>query len=818
MQSFEQEHIDKLRAYLPECMVLLKRNGAFPLADPCRIAAFGAGVRDTVKGGTGSGEVNSRYFVSVEQGLEDAGFTITNKDWSDRYAAFLAQAKADFRAEIKRKAKAQKINPIAASMGAVLKQLDYQIELDLSADAAIYVVSRLSGEGSDRLPEKGDFKLNDSELRDILALDAAYDKFMLVINAGGPVDLTEVAQVGNILVMSQLGVEGGAALADVLLGKSYPSGKLATTWSAYEDYCDLGDFAERDDTRYREGIYVGYRYFDTVGKKPLFPFGFGLGYTDFALDEMVCEAGGTELKLSARIANAGPFAGKETLQVYVSCPAGRLDRELKSLVGFAKTPELQPGEAARVSVSFDVRDLAAYDAASACFVLEPGAYVISAGTSSANAEPCAYFELDREYTVRQVRNLFGTPDFEDLQLGENERVAVASPEAPAFASLPRLEVDLGSAEVEVPAYRFADGEVTLEELCPDAAAWLGSLTDEELAFLNIGAFDPKGGMLSVIGNASQSVAGAAGESCSRFAGKGLRPLVMADGPAGLRLARQFYVDGKGVHAVGLSIPESVLDVLPGPAKWFMMRPPKLKKGVVMQEQFTTALPIATAIAQSFNLEFAQMCGDIVGTEMEAFKVDLWLAPALNIHRNVLCGRNFEYYSEDPLVSGKFAAALTRGVQAHAGKGVTLKHYAANNQETNRYANNSVVSERVLREIYLRGFEVCVREAAPRAVMTSYNLINGVHTSELRDLTVALRDEFGFDGVIMTDWVVGGEFLTGKTKHPAPDPAKVAAAGCSLFMPGSKGDYDKLLAGLAAGRVSREDLLINAAFLLRQVKR
>lgn len=808
MQPFEKDHIEKLRPYLPECMVLLKGNGAFPLEGPCRIAAHGAGVRDTVKGGTGSGEVNSRYFVSVEEGLERAGFTITNKEWPDKYAAFLARAKADFRAEIKRRAKEQKVNVIAASMGAVLKQPEYDIELDLSADAAIYVLSRLSGEGNDRLPEKGDFKLTDSEVRDILALDAAYDTFMLVINAGGPVDLTEVAGVGNILVMSQLGVEGGAALADVLLGKAYPSGKLATTWAAYEEYCNVGDFACRDDTRYREGIFVGYRYFDAVGRRSLFPFGHGLGYTTFSVDRFACSSEGTNIEVSAEVVNTGGFAGKETLQVYASCPSGRLAREPKALVGFVKTQELAPGQAERVSVRFDVRDLAGYDAREARYVLEPGTYVLYAGASSADARPCARFDLSGEVVVRQVRNLFGTPDFEDAPMGEKAR------DESLFATLPAIELDLSALETESVSYDFADGAVGMEDVCPQAAALLDSLNDEELAYLNVGAFDPKGGVLSVIGNASQSVAGAAGESTSQLAGKGVGALVMADGPAGLRLARQFYRDAKGVHSVGSSIPESVVEVLPSPVRWFLTRKPRLKKGVALQEQFTTALPIATAVAQSFNLEFARLCGDIVGAEMEIFGVDLWLAPALNIHRNVLCGRNFEYYSEDPLVSGRFAAAVTQGVQGHPGRGVTLKHYAANNQETNRYANNSMVSERALREIYLRGFELCVREVAPRAVMTSYNLINGVHTSESRDLTVALRDEFGFDGIIMTDWVVGGELLTGKTKHPAPDAAKVAAAGCSLFMPGSKADFEQILSGLRTGTVTRKELALNAAYLVQ----
>lgn len=796
MQAFQDDHIAQLRPYLPECMVLLKSNGAFPLESPCRIAAFGAGVRGTVKGGSGSGEVNSRYFVSVEQGLERAGFTITNKDWPDRFAPYLERAKRQLRRDAMRSAKELGINYLAACMGMVMKQPEYRIDLDLSADAAIYVVARLSGEGSDRRPEKGDFRLTDSEVRDILALDEVYERFMLVVNAGGPVDLGPVAGVGNILVMSQLGVEGGAALADVLVGKGYPSGKLTTTWSAYGDYCPIGDFGLRDDTRYREGIFVGYRYFDAVGKKPLFPFGFGLGYTTFEVVPFAFDCAGSAVTVTARVTNTGGFRGKETLQVYASCPQGRLSREVKSLVGFAKTRELQPGESDVVDVTFDVCDLAGFEARGARYVLEEGRYVLLAGTSSGDARPCAAFELERDFIVKQVGNLFGSADFDDADL------RVTAPYADE--GLPMLQLDLDACVPEEIAYR---------ETAPEMPE-LALLGDEQLAHLGIGAFDPKGGLLSVVGNASQSVAGAAGESTSQLRDVGIDSLVMADGPAGLRLARQFYEDDAGVHAIGSVLPESMADMLPAPLRRVLSAKPRARKGAVLREQHATALPIATAIAQSFNLGFAELCGDIVGSEMEFYGVDLWLAPALNIHRNVLCGRNFEYYSEDPLVSGRFAAAVVRGVQRHAGRGATVKHFAANNQETNRYANNSIVSERALREIYLKGFEICIREAAPRAVMTSYNLVNGTHTSESRDLAMALRCEFGFGGIIMTDWIVGGAFLTGKAKYAPPDPAKVAAAGCSLFMPGSRKDHRSLLAGLKAGTVTRGQLERNAAFLLK----
>ncbi|MBQ4253299.1 MAG: glycoside hydrolase family 3 C-terminal domain-containing protein [Erysipelotrichaceae bacterium] len=797
MNPYEEKHIGMLRPYLGECCVLLKSDGSFPLEKPCRIACFGSGVRHTVKGGTGSGEVNSRYFVNVEDGLEKAGFTITNPEWSERFARFRQQAKEDFRNEIKRKAKEQKTNVIIASMGTVIKEAEYLIEPDLDAEAAIYVVGRISGEGNDRTDEKGDFRLNDSEIRDILMFDEKYEKFMLVINAGGPLDLTPVISVRNILVLSQLGVETGSALADILLGTQNPSGHLTTSWAAYLDYCHVGEFANKDDTAYKEGIYVGYRYFDAAGKKPLFPFGYGLSYTSFTEEVQSIEQNHGRFTVSVNVKNTGRYPGKKTVQLYLCCPQGKLNREVKSLAGFAKSPLIRPDESAEVKVSFDIRDFAGYDEETASFILEKGRYILLIGENSEDVRAIGVYRLDEDHTVRKVRNLFGDCGFKDFNPEIRNDYDISG--------LIEEKIDLGTNAAEVISY---DSVIEIPEV-------LKGLSDEQLAYLNVGAFNPKGGILSVIGDASSNVPGAAGESTSLLKDNGIGSLVVADGPAGLRLAREYYEDAKGKQTIGSVIPESMLEVMPGIIRKLLSRKPKLKKGARLFEQFTTALPIATAIAQSWNLEFAQMCGDIVGSEMEIFNVDLWLAPALNIHRNVLCGRNFEYFSEDPLVSGLFAAALARGVQSHQGKGVTIKHFAANNQETNRYANNSIISERALREIYLKGFGICIREAAPLAVMTSYNLINGTQTSESYELTESiLRDEFGFKGLVMTDWVVGGGFLTKNPKYPSPDAAKVAAAGCSLFMPGSKKDFRQIMTGLQSGTISRESLMKNASWLLK----
>lgn len=805
MNDHERKHIEMLRPYLAECAVLLKKDGNFPLGSPCRIAAYGSGVRNTIKGGTGSGEVNSRYFVNIEHGLADAGFEVSGSDWSDRYEEVYAKAKQDFRGEIRAKAKREKTNILAASMGIVMKAPDYELDMDFGCDAAIYVVSRISGEGNDRLAEKGDFMLTDSEVRDIRLLNERYDKFMLVINAGGPVDLSPVMDAGNILVLSQLGVETGAALADILLGKAYPSGKLATTWAAYEDYSHEGDFGERDDVRYREGIYVGYRYFEAFGRKPLFPFGYGLGYTDFSVNaKEVKVTKDSNVTVSAVIKNTGKYPGKETLQVYVSCPSGKLDREIKSLAAFAKTRELKPGSQQTLKTQFDIRELAAWDDSSASYILEAGDYIILTGADSASAKPAAVLRLSNTFTSRKSERLFTGADFDDIRPFTERSFDTKG--------LPITVLDLSRKKSAIPKAKESFKAFINDQ-------HLAYMKDEDLAYMNIGSFEPGDLLPSVIGEASSSVAGAAGETTTLFKGRGIPCVVMADGPAGVRISRQYYEDKKGKHSIGSVMPEGMIEMLPKALQKAMQLANRVKKGVEIKEQYCTAIPIGTAIAQSWNTDFAGMCGEIVGAEMEIYGIDLWLAPALNIHRNVLCGRNFEYYSEDPLISGKMAAAITNGVQSAEGRGVTIKHYAANSQETNRYASNSIVSERALREIYLKGFGICIRDSDPLAIMTSYNLLNGEHTSESKALTKIAREEYGFDGIIMTDWVVGGTLLLAPgSKYGVPDPAMVADAGASLFMPGGKGDFKAMLKGLEEGRVDRAKLKENAAWLLYAINR
>ena len=798
--DYERQHLEQLRALAPECTLFLKRSGKLPLPGPCEIALYGSGARHTVKGGTGSGEVNSRSFLNIEESLSRAGFQILTKDWLDRYDAVRKDAYAAFLKKIRSDARKHRTSPLIEGMGAVMPEPEYEIPLEQRCNTAVYVLSRISGEGSDRKVVPGDVLLSESEKRDILALQEMYPVFLLVLNVGGPVDLSPVVQdVDDILLLSQLGVQTGAVLSDILLGEAYPSGKLTTSWVRGGDFCPQAEFGEKEETHYKEGIYVGYRYYDATHVKPLFPFGFGLGYTDFRLEPGAVTLAGEQVTVSAQVRNTGAFSGKEVVQLYLSSPWGALDQPAQALAAYGKTRELAPGESCRMELRFKMSDLASFDEARSAYVLEKGDYVLRCGNSSRKCKPMALLRLTHEVVTLQARDLLGKPDFSDWK--------PEGPE-PVPEGLPVYVLDAES----IPTKTLSDTRT------PRPDPMVQALTDEELVFLNIGGFKLKD-RSSVVGDSGFTIPGTAGETTSQLKAKGFPAIIMADGPAGVRLARDYYEDKKGAHSLSSAMLPTMIDLLPAPVRSSMRRQKKLPKGAVVKHRYATAIPIGTAIAQSFSLSLAESCGDIVGDEMERFGIHLWLAPALNIHRSILCGRNFEYFSEDPLVSGLTAAAITRGVQKHPGRGVTIKHFAANNQETNRYNNNSNVSQRALREIYLKGFGLCVRESQPCAVMTSYNLINGVHTSENRELTEdILRGEFGFQGIVMTDWVVGGSLMYNSKRYPMPNAGKVALAGGDLFMPGSKADYDRCMAMVRSGELPRYQLELNATRVLRMARR
>ncbi|MBO4509741.1 MAG: glycoside hydrolase family 3 C-terminal domain-containing protein [Lachnospiraceae bacterium] len=808
LTELERINAGKVRGLQAECTVLLKKNGDFPLDGPCRLALYGNGARNTLRGGTGSGEVYSHFTVSIEKALEKAGFTITTKNWLDEYDKDAKKSRKAFVEGIKQRAKEKHVSPIFEGMGAVMPEPEYDIPIECDGDAAVYVLSRICGEGNDRVAEKGDILLTDTEISTILGLYRKFDKFILVLNVGGPVDLTPVLDVENILLLSQLGALTGYAFSDILLGKKTPSGKLATTWTAWDAYPEIFDFGDAEDTRYKEGIYVGYRYFNTVGAKTLFPFGYGLSYTDFEIGATGTELNGENVTVSFIVENTGDFGGKEVVQLYISKPKGKLDQPKEELAGWVKTEKLDAKQITKTSVTFAMSDIASYDTESGSYILEKGDYVISYGNNSADITPCAIVRLSDDAVVKQVKNIGGTPDFEDYKPQVNTGEAGIEYEK-TNASMPILVLDCNAVKKENPVYD-TETEVTDE---------VKALSDEELIYLNIGAFFENGVGGSMIGNAGRLVAGAAGETTDKLRCKGIPSLSMADGPAGVRISQKYWVDEDGAHSVGNTMLEGLADFLPKPAVIMgkLLSKDKPRHGEKIETHYATAIPIGTALAQSWNLKLVERCGDIVGSEMEEFGVHLWLAPAMNIHRNIRCGRNFEYYSEDPLVSGKMAAAITKGVQKHKNCGVTIKHYCVNNQEYNRCFNNSIVSERAMREIYLKGYGICVKEAQPATVMSSYNLLNGIHTNERRDLLEnVLRDEFGFKGSVMTDWLIASVPNLG-TKHPKYSPSRIAAAGGEIVMPGSREDFEDMKTALNNGSLTRKQLEINATRLIRVIR-
>ena len=797
METYEIDHLNAVRALAPECMVLLRSDGAFPLAEPGEIALFGSGARGTIKGGTGSGDVNSRHVTTIEEGLESAGFTIVTRPWLEAYDRVRAQAHQDFISDIRAEAAERGVPAIMIGMGSVMAEPEYTIPLDVETDSdprtAVYVLARTSGEGSDRTPEAGDLRLTDTEVRDILALSERFERFLLVLNVGGVVDLSPLDDITNILLLSQLGAAIGNVFADVLLGGAYPSGKLATTWAAWDECDQIGDFGDPDDTHYREGVYVGYRFYDSVGKEPLFPFGFGLGYTTFDVETRRASLDGARVSIGVDVTNTGEHPGKETVQVYASVPAGRLDQPLQALAGFAKTDEITPGATVHITIDIDLTDLASYDEATRATVLEAGRYLLRVGTSSRHLSPVAVVELAQDATVRLLTGDLGDPGFTDWR-----------PEAPVVLDIP---AGLPVLVVDPVHLRRPDGAAPDERMAPEgfseALALARDLSDDDLMHAVLGDYLSGEESGSIVGAASTTVIGAAGQTTTRISG--LPSLIMADGPAGLRLAPTYGVDAEGPFSLGdSSLPATFLELMDdaGREALGIADEPAPREPAEIREQYATAIPIGTALAQSWNPGLAQRFGDVVGAEMERFGVDLWLAPAFNLHRSVLCGRNFEYLSEDPLLAGHIAAAITRGVQSHPGRGVTIKHLACNNQETNRLNSNSRVGPRALRDLYLRAFETCVRRARPAAVMTSYNLINGVHTSESAELLeVILRQEWGFDGLVMTDWVVAG-MTHSDMKHPRATAAASVKAGNELFMPGGESDREDLLAALRRGRDGR----------------
>ena len=771
-----------------EGMVLLENNGILPLRKNAVLALYGQGARYTVKGGTGSGDVNSRNTISVEQGLLSAGFRIANGDYLDRYDAEFTASKKRCEEAIYREAgegrDPQKLYKAHATFRPEPPDLPILRKDAEGADAVVYVISRISGEFADRHAEKGDYYLSDREESDLKTLSGFGIPLIVVLNVGGIIDLSflDSGKISALVLMSQAGSEGGSALADILSGKVNPSGRLTDTWALqYEDYPSSATFSHRNgqlaEEFYTEGIYVGYRYFDSFGLKPRYPFGYGLSYTVFTSEICSAELSETGLSVSVKIRNAGSAAGRQAVQLYAACPSAGLETERKRLAAFGKTGLLQPGEEETLPLSFSLRALASYHERQAAWILQAGSYGILIGENAEKWSPVVRLHLDRTVVLEKTANIC------ELQ----EAIREIRPKQPD-EELNRLAFPLPDIRITEAAEALA-GRAPYEEkpgdpaLAARAAEAVSRMTLREKACLVVGARSAMAG--EIVGSQARSVPGAAGETVA-FGQYGIPGMILADGPAGVRINPQYEIDLK----TGEIIP---------PRDWFEMLEIRFFGKVVRHEnaevryQVTTAIPIGTLLAQTFDTALLEEVGAAIAAELRAFGIAVWLAPGMNIHRNPLCGRNFEYYSEDPLVSGSMAAAITRGVQREPGVGVSVKHFACNNQEDNRMHVNEIMTERALREIYLKGFEIAVKTSDPMTIMTSYNRINGVHSANNYDLcTQAARKEWGFRGFIMTDWST--------TNGGGSSAAKCIMAGNDLIMPGKDSDIQEIIDAVEGKRL------------------
>lgn len=782
-----------------EGIVLLMNDGCLPVKIG-KIALFGSGAICTVKGGTGSGEVNERYSVNIYAGLKNAGFEITSGEWLSDY-------QKDYDETLRRyDAQCRKAAENATDLTGFMDVMNFpfifptgrkinESDIDPETETAVFVIARQAGENGDKKLENGDFELLPEELEQLKYVSEHYKHTVLVINSGASMDVGFVdgINISALIFFCQQGTEGGNALADTLSGKVNPSGKLTDTWPMhYSDipFSDEYSYLSGDTAKeyYREDIYVGYRYFDSFHVKPRFPFGFGLSYTDFEITVSGAELGQADFILKVKVRNTGKVSGKEVVQVYVSAPAGRLNKEYQRLVAFEKTERLEPGAAQEIGVRFPVENCRSYDEKMACYILEAGNYVVRVGNASDQTIPAAIFQVEETIVLSRLKNV--CKPVQELKTIDPP-VPIQEEDLP---HLPHFAVNRSAFPAQTVSYKGL--QKTTDE---DVSGLMKKLSAKDMIDICVGTGVP--GTFKATGIVSL---GAVGRTTDRFFKKGLANVNLADGPAGVRLLRRSAIRGKHMKMVDYLM--AFVQYLPSWILKFIMADPQ--KDTILY-QYCTAFPVGTSLAQTWNTVLCEEVGRAISREMSEFKVTYWLAPGMNIHRNPLCGRNFEYYSEDPVLSGKIAAAITRGVQETEGNYVTVKHFACNNQEDNRNHSDSILTERALREIYLRGFEICIREAGAKAVMTSYNLINGTYAPNRADLlTDVLRNEWGFDGIVMTDW--------SSTKAGQAENDLAIKAGNDMLMPGG-GEYKKALRkALKKGTLTREELSVACSHIIRQI--
>lgn len=724
-----EPHLPALcRQAAAEGAVLLKNErNVLPLEADKPVAVFGRVQVDWFYVGYGSGgDVNPPYKVNLMEGLKGAGVLVDEE---------LAQTYAQW---------SRDNEPFMGFWGHWPRYFeempleDSQVKDAASrCGTALVVLGRAAGESRENNLEPGSYYLTADEKKLLSQVTAAFEKTVVLIDAGSVLDLSWLNEypIAGALLLWQGGMESGNAAADLLTGKVNPCGKLTDTVAyRYEDYPSQ-NFLGKDYNEYTEDIYVGYRYFETFEKDEVqFPFGYGLSYTTFALKDIQVKALGDKVRVKATVENTGARPGKEVVQVYVSAPQGTLGKPFRELRAFQKTKLLRPGESQVLTINFLVPSMASFDDSGAtghenAWVLEAGNYGIYVGTDVRSAQQVGIVPVSELRVVSQLEEASApVAPFDRLVNKDGQKAYEPVP----LAERSLKERILDNLPMEIP---FAgDKGIKLQDVAQGLASmedFLAQLTPEELEILSRGDLI----MDSPLG--AKGNAGVFGGISESLRAKGVPPITTTDGPSGIRL--QYYC---------------------------------------------SLLPCGTALACTWDPALIESLYQSHGREMVMKGSDVLLGPGMNIHRNPLCGRNFEYFSEDPLLTGKTAAAMVRGIQKN-GVSACPKHFACNNQETNRNQNDSRLSQRALREIYLKGFEICVKEGKPQNLMTSYNKINGVWGHYNYDLcTTVLRGEWGYEGNVMTDWWM--------QESPDPDFPDVwdsayrVRAQVDVLMPGAMG--------------------------------
>ena len=712
-----------LRSVAAQSAVLLE-NRVLPLAAGSKVSIFGRVQLNWFATGYGSGgDVNYPYIVNLLEGLRKCDSLQVNEALAQTYERWVIQHPVRH-GGWGQWPRSHPEMPVTAELVRQARKNSHQ---------AIIVIGRACGEDRETILKPGSWYLTEEEKEMLRQVTAAFPDAILLLNIGGLMDLSFLREYsfGAVMILWQGGMESGNAAADLLCGKVTPSGRLTDTVALrYEDHPSSAHFGARSANEYWEDIYVGYRWFETFGKdKVLYPFGYGLSYTGFqtqvtSQDPLIYEA---------TVTNTGHVSGKETLMLFVEKPCGKLGNPARELVAFAKTSQLAPGQTQTLMLECSAYQISSYDDSGltghkSCYVIQPGAYNFYLGSNVRDASLVGTLRVDQLMVVAQLAETAAPARSFPILSNENgipgERRAstrTVALKSVILENLPQEHFITGDRGLKLKDVQ--DGNATLD-------AFVAQLSDEEMEALSRGGYT----MYHPLG--AKGNAGVFGGVTESLRKKGIPVITTTDGPSGIRLYDS-----------------------------------------------CSLMPIGTALASTFDTDLVEQLCTRIGQEMVDRGSDVLLAPGMNIHRNPLCGRNFEYFSEDPLLTGRIAAAYVRGIQS-AGVAACPKHFACNSQETNRTHTDSILTERALREIYLKGFEICVKESAPRTLMTSYNLINGVWGHYHYDLVTAiLRKEWGFQGCVMTDWWM--RYASSPEFPRLKGNAYRVRAGVDILMPGSR---------------------------------